>query len=67
MREKFIVLVGAKCVACDPRGRGSRPGSYFAKTYDLIRWKRKPKCANCRSRMVKVWETKVPLDYIQGG
>lgn len=62
MRPRFIILVGAKCIACDPRGTGTRPGTSFGKTYDLPRWKRKPKCVNCRGKMTKLWETKIPAE-----
>lgn len=61
-RTKMIVMVGAKCLACDPHGLGARTGTFYGRTYDLMRWKRKPKCANCKGRMTKLWETKVPLE-----
>ena len=61
---KMVVLVGAKCPNCDKRGRGTRVGQAYGKVYDLMRWKRKPKCVNCRTRMIKLWEVKVPLEVI---
>lgn len=63
---KMIILVGAKCTNCDRRGLGERPGEAYGKTYDLMRWKRKPKCVNCRGKMTKLWEVKVPLEVITG-
>ncbi len=60
MRPKFIVLVGAKCIPCDPRGTGKVTGTYYGKTFDLRRWKAKPVCVNCETPMTKLWETKVP-------
>ena len=62
MRRQTIILVGAKCVACDPHGNGARAGTFFGKTYDLPRWKRKPKCVNCKGRMTKLLETRVPVE-----
>lgn len=64
MRPRFVILVGSKCPACDSRGRGSKTGTYFGKTYDLPRWKRKPKCFNCRTKMVKLWEAKIPYEEV---
>lgn len=64
---KMVILVGAKCLECDRRGTGQRVGKAFGKTYDLMRWKRKPKCPNCRSRLTKLWECRVPLEVIQSG
>ncbi len=60
--NRFMILVGAKCLACDPHGLGARTGTFFGKTYDLPRWKRKPKCVNCRTRMTKLWEIKIPAE-----
>lgn len=62
MKPKFMILVGAKCNHCDPHGLGARTGTYFGKTYDLPRWKRKPKCVNCKGRMSKLWEVKIPVE-----
>jgi hypothetical protein len=62
MKPKFMILVGAKCLACDPHGLGARTGTYYGKTYDLPRWKRKPKCVNCKTRMTRLWEIKVPME-----
>ena len=62
---KMIILVGAKCLACDKRGRGQRTGLAYGKTFDLMRWKRKPKCVNCSGKLTKLWETKVPIEVIQ--
>ena len=60
--SRFVILVGAKCLTCDPHGLGARTGTFFGKTYDLPRWKRKPKCVNCRTRMTKLWEIKIPAE-----
>lgn len=62
MRPKLMILVGAKCESCDRHGLGARTGDYYGKTFDLMRWKKKPKCINCGTKMTKLWETKVPLD-----
>ena len=62
MRPRTIILVGAKCKSCDPHGLGAKTGTYFGKTYDLPRWKRKPKCVNCGTRMTKLWETRIPAE-----
>lgn len=62
MKPRFMILVGAKCHACDPHGLGARTGTYFGKTYDLPRWKRKPKCVNCKGRMSRLWEVKIPVE-----
>lgn len=62
MKPKFMILVGAKCEYCDRHFNGARPGNYYGKTFDLMRWKRKPKCVNCKGKMTKLWETKVPLE-----
>lgn len=62
---RSIIIVGAKCVACDPHGIGARTGTYYGKTFDLRRWKAKPKCVNCHGKLTKLWETRVPLEVAE--
>lgn len=62
-------LVGAKCLACDPRGLGaiaSRQGqqpyeriaTFYGKLYPESKWARRPKCTNCKGPMTKLYEVK---------
>jgi hypothetical protein len=49
-------VVFAKCLRCDPRGRGVKPGPYYGKAYTRRRWLRSPTCENCNSPMTMLYE-----------
>lgn len=62
-------MVGAKCPKCDPHGLGAlvsrqgkqpfeRQGTYFGRLYPESKWARHPKCVNCKTRMVALYEVK---------
>lgn len=48
----------AKCPRCSAMGRGTKAGSQFYRAYTIRRWVRKPKCENCNTPMVKLYEVK---------
>lgn len=51
--------VFAKCGgACTRHFPGKKVGTYFAKAYTVRKWKRHPKCDNCGSPMVFLYEVK---------
>lgn len=60
-------LVGAKCLNCDPHGRGvvvsrqgakpfEREATYFGRLYPLSKWEKHPKCPNCKSALVALYD-----------
>lgn len=42
--------------ACSRHGPGQNVANYFAKAYTVRRWKRKPKCDNCKAPMKRIYE-----------
>lgn len=44
---------------CNRSHPGKKVGDYFAKAYTVRKWKRNPKCDNCSSPMVLLYELKV--------
>jgi len=41
---------------CNQHHPGKKVGDYFAKAYTVRRWKRKPKCDNCKALMKLIYE-----------
>lgn len=46
----------AKCPNCSKGGRGVKVGNYYGRAFTLRRWKRRPKCENCKTPLVKLFE-----------
>lgn len=50
--------VFAKCPNCGRTGKGVKAGRYYGRAFTVHRWKRRPKCENCKAVLVKLFEVK---------
>ena len=46
------------CPNCNKTGRGMKAPNYFSMAYTKRQWAKQPKCDNCETEMVMVYEIK---------
>jgi hypothetical protein len=67
-------MVGAHCPACSRTGTGTvhgrvdpesptgRSGDFFGRIYPDSKWRRHPRCVNCKTGMVKLFDVTLRRD-----